>query len=142
MNLSNEVKIRKVKAGQTSAGTAVESDVVDMQNYQGVVFAATIATANAGNFIKVQQGNLANGSDMQDLAGTKVIATDNAQLVWVDVYKPEKRYVRAVIIRAGTNTVTGDIIAQQYEGRVKPEVNVVATLVVGELHVSPEEGTA
>lgn len=145
MNLSNAIKITKVAAGAGSAGTDVNGETVDMSGYDGVVFFATIATANAGNFIKVQQGVNANGSGASDLAGTKVVAAENAQVVWVDVYRPlesQGKYLRPVIDRGGTNTVTGDIYALQYSGRVSPQSNLVATKVVGELHISPATGTA
>lgn len=141
MQLSNEVKIRKVAAAAASAGTEVISSVVDMTGYDGVMFVATIATANAGNYLKAQSGTNATVTDAADLAGTKVVATANAEVVFLDIYKPVERYLTANIIRAGANTATGDIYAIQYQGNVKPEVNGVTDTILGKLLVSPAEGT-
>lgn len=141
MNLSKHVKLRKVAAAATSAGTEVISSVVDMQGYEGVLFFTTIATANAGNYLKAQSGTDATVTDAADLAGTKVVAAANGQVVFLDIHKPQERYLTANIIRAGTNTATGDIYAIQYCGKVKPESNIVTNVIIGELHVSPDEGT-
>lgn len=139
MNFCKNFKITKVKAGAASAGTAVESDVVDMQGYEGVIFVTTIATANAGNYLKAQQGAIEALSDAVDLAATTVVATANAETVWLEVHKPSDRYVRAVVIRAGANTATGDIFAIRYNGRVKPETNVTTDTITGTLLISPAE---
>lgn len=140
-NLMRDVKLTKVAAGAVSAGTDVTSDILDMSGYDGVVFFATIATVNAGNYIKVQQDTDAAGGTMADLTGTKVVGTTNANTVCVDVYRPQERYVRAIIIRGGTNTVTGDIYALQYRNTRGPLSAQGATIDI-EYHVSPAEGTA
>lgn len=144
MNLIQNIKLRKVAAGAVSAGTAVNSTAVDMQGFDGVLFFTTIATANAGNFINAAQGAESSGSDAADLEGTKVVAAANASGVWIDVYKPTDRYVRCEIDRSGTNTATGDIWAIQYAGRLFPEAadNLVTNELIGELHITPAEGTA
>jgi hypothetical protein len=142
MQLSNEIKIRKVAAGAVSAGTEVISSVVDMAGYEGVLFFCTIATANAGNYLKVQQDTAVGMGSAADIAGSKVVAAANASVVWIDIYKPTERYLTANIIRAGANTATGDIYAIQYEGKVKPELNLVTNTIIGELSISPDEGTA
>lgn len=142
MNLFKNIKVTKVLAGAVSAGTELDGTAVDMSGYEGVVFFGTIATANAGNFLKAQEGLLSDGSDGADLSGSKVVAVANAQVVWNDVYKPQKRYVRPVIIRAGANTITGDVYALQYGGRLKPETNLVLNALIGSLLISPDEGTA
>ena len=141
MQLSNEIKIRKVAAGAVSAGTEVVSSVVDMAGYEGVLFFATIATANAGNYLKAKQDTVVGMSAAADIAGSKVVATANGEVVFLDIYKPAERYLTANIIRAGANTATGDIYAIQYEGKVKPEINIVTDVIIGELHITPDEGT-
>lgn len=142
MQLSNEVKIRKVAVAAGSAGTEVISSVVDMAGYEGVMFFTTIATANAGNFLKAQQDAAVGMGGAADILGSKVVAAANASVVWLDIYKPTERYVTANIIRAGANTATGDMYAIQYEGKVKPELNLVTNTIIGELSISPAEGTA
>jgi hypothetical protein len=141
MNLIKNIKIRKVAVGAAAGTTVVNSSGIDMQNFDGVMFFTTIATADAGNFIKVQQDAASNFSTAQDLAETKVVAAGNGSVVYVDVYRPAKRYLRAVITR-GVSTATGDLYAIQYNGRAKPDTNLVTNELIGKLHISPEEGTA
>lgn len=142
MNLSKILKITKVKAAEISAGTEVLSDEVDMSGYDGVLFFTTIGTANAGNYIKAQQDIVTGMASAADLAGTKVVAAANAQVVWLDVYRPTERFVRVSVIRAGANTTVGEIYALRYAGRFLPETNLITNTIIGELHVSPDEGTA
>ena len=140
--LMNNVKITLVKAAQTEAGTDVTTDIIDMAGFEGVVFFGTIATANAANYIYAQQGTASDGSNMADLAGTKVVAAANGQVVWLDIYKPEKRYVRAYIERGGANTATGDFYAIQYQGRKWLITNLVANKLIGKILISTAEVTA
>ena len=142
MNLSKNVKITKVAVAAVSAGTAVNGSAVDMAGFDGVLFMTTIATANAGNFLKVQQDSDVALGTVADLAGSAVVATANAEVVFVDCYQPAERYVRPVVIRAGANTAVGDIYAIQYEGRVKPTDNDITDIIVGTLIVSAAEGNA
>ena len=142
MNLSKNVKITKVAVAAVSAGTAVNGSAVDMAGFEGVLFFTTIATANAGNFLKVQQDSDVALGTAADLAGSAVVATANAEVVFVDCYQPAERYVCPVVIRAGANTAVGDIYAIQYEGRVKPTDNDITDTIVGVLLNSAAEGTA
>lgn len=138
MNLSKQIKLRKVKAATATGTDAIEGDVVDMSGYDGVAFFTTIATANAGNYLKAQQGAAATLSDGVDLAAQKVVADGNGAVVLLDVYRPTKRYVRPVVIR-GAASVVGEICAVQYKGRKMPEVNTVANTIVSALLISPDE---
>lgn len=140
--LSAEVKIDKVADGASSAGTAVTSSAIDMQGYDAVCLFAQIATANAGNYLKAQQSSDDGGSDdYTDLAGSKVVADNGADVVVLDIRRPTKRYVKGIIIRGGANTVTGDMYAVRYNSRKFPQVNdVLNTLNLVQL-IGPAEGT-
>lgn len=134
--LLNDVKVTVVKTTQASAGTAVNSDSVDMTGYDGVVFVGALATVNAANSI-----NLAQSSDdvtFVDLAGTAQVPGTDADLVAIDLFRPTDRYVRAEVDRGGANTVTETMYAIQYKGRKAP----VTSIATQETHVSPAEGTA
>ncbi len=139
MNLSSNVRITKV-GDYTAAGTsAVNSTAVDMLGYDGVVFVTTLAVAHSGNYVNAAQGDAANGSDAADLAGTKVVATGSNEALWLDIYKPTKRYVRLEAVRTSSSAM-GEIYAIRYGGRILPENNAVADALAVELHVSPAEG--
>lgn len=114
---------------------------LDMQGYEGVAFVAVALKGEALSFsVKAQQGAAANMSDAADLAGTATsfapTITDDALTV-LEVFRPQERYVRAVVTvpNAAAATPTA-VIAIRYGARVAPVGNA------GELHISPIEGTA
>lgn len=139
MNLSKRIKVDLVKDTQTTAGTAVNSDEVDMSGWDGVIFFMKMTTANAANFINAAQSSVSGGTFV-DLAGTKVVPGDDGDIGLLDIYRPVDRYVRLEVDRGGADTVTGEIYAIQYRESKAPTTH--AAEVDSELHVSPAEGTA
>jgi hypothetical protein len=133
-------ELRLGAAGAAAGTSTVDGAVCDMQDFDGVLIFATIATANAGNFLKAQQGEASNLSDAADLAGTKVIAAANGQVVALDLMKPKERYVRGNIVR-GVSTATGDLYYVRYHDSNKPSVNQVANTLISVALNSPAEGT-
>lgn len=124
--LSQNSKIELVKAAQIAATSAIESDVVDMSGYNGVLFLTRFGTAAANNSVKVQQGEESNLSDAVDLEGSGVVsgADPSNEAIYVDVYKPNKRYVRLYVTR-GTSSTLGEIWAIKYGPRKVPQVHAV-----------------
>lgn len=140
MNLSKNTKLSLIKAAAASDTSALTSDAVDMQGFDGVMFFGSIATVNAGNFAKVQQSSDNGVADAYaDLEGTKNTPGDDGDTFLIDVYRPRERYLKVVITR-GAATATGDVYALQYGARVKPTSQ--AATIDAETHVSPAEGTA
>jgi hypothetical protein len=142
LDLFHNVKIDLVEAATVQDQNDVETDIMDMLGYEGAVFFGTIATANAGNYMKIQQDTDPAGGTMADLAGTKVIAAANGQVVWCEVYKPQERYLRAYVEKGGAATATGDIYCIRYGGRKGMETNLTTNVIIGKRHISPDEGTA
>ena len=143
MQLSNEVKFTRCTTQQT-AGTADQNgSAIDMQGYDGVVFITTFGTANDGNHLKAQQDENDDSGfgDAEDLAGTKTVSTGANNTVVLDVYRPQKRYIRAVGVLTASSTI-GPIFAMQYKGRLRPEDNDVTDTIASELLISPAAGTA
>jgi hypothetical protein len=138
MNISKNMKVTLVKAAQSSAGTAINSDSVDMSGFEGVMFVGTIATVDADNFANAAQSS--DDSSFADLEGTKDSPVADGNSFAIDIYRPTKRYVRVEIDRGGANTATGDIYAIQYGAR-KAAVSHGST-IDAETHISPDEGTA
>ena len=138
--LSNGVKITKVKDHSTAATSAVESDPVDMAGFEGVLFITSFGTAASGNTLLASQ-DTASGGSYTDLLGTSVTSGTSDEDVWLDVYRPTKRYVRVEAAR-GTSSTLESIWAIQYGARVQPVDNTTSGTIVGEAHVSPAEGTA
>jgi hypothetical protein len=135
-------RIQLAVAAAVSAGTAVNGAAFDTKDYDGVVIFCTIATANAGNFLKAQQGAASDLSDAADLAGSKVITDSDADLAILDLGKPVERYIRGVIIRGGANTATGDMYYVGYNSAQQPVNNDITNTSNVVRLISPAEGTA
>jgi hypothetical protein len=143
LNLSSIVKITKVKDHTTAGTTDVESDIIDMQGYEGVMFLTSLGTAAADNLIKVQQNTANSTSGMADLTGTGVTsgASPSNEDLWVDVYRPRERYLRAVVV-IDTPSTCESVWAFQYGARETPVDNTTSGTITGESWASPAEGTA
>ena len=139
MNLSAHTKLTLVKVGLATGTTAVNSDAIDMEGFEGVMFFGTLTTANAGNSANIAQATTSGGT-YADLAGTKIVPGDNGDSFMIDVYRPRERFVRCELDRSGATPITGDIYALQYGAAVKPTSH--GATIDAELHVSPAEGTA
>jgi hypothetical protein len=137
----NQGELRLEAAAAVSAGTDVNSSIVACRG-QRVVFFCTIATANAGNYIKVQQNATNTTVGMADLADSKVVALANGNVVAVEINKPVEGFLRAVVVRGGTNTAVGDIYCYQCGLPVEPADNIVTDEIDAEVLNSPAEGTA
>jgi len=139
MQFLNYNKVRLAKAAASAAASDVESDAVDMAHMEQVTFLATIATANAGNYMTVQQSATSGFESAETLEDAKAIAAEDGDVVAVNVFRPLKRYVRAVIDRGGTNTATGQIYVIQSGARTVPVDNNEDDEIVSTIVVSPAE---
>ena len=128
-------------AGQTNQN----GSIIDMANYEGVVFIAALGALASGAVtgLKVQMGSESNLSDAADLAGTaiSIADSDDNKLLVVDVNRPSERYVRAVLTRGTGDATIDGVVAIQYGPRLMP-VTQDSTVAGIETHASPLEGTA
>ncbi|MDP2381231.1 MAG: hypothetical protein Q8N00_00345 [Nitrospirota bacterium] len=142
-NLLEETKITKLNDATAAGTSAINSGIVDMSGYDGVVFLTSTGTvlATGTATIKAQQGAVSNMADAADLIGTSqaFIDTDDNRSVAIDIKRPNERYVRCVITRAVANSDWGPIWALQYRARKVP---VAQGLDKYESHTNPIEGTA
>ena len=136
MYFLNENEIRKVANAATAATTAVNGAAVDMANWEQVTFWASIATANAGNHLTVQQSATVGFESPETLEGAKAIALENGDVVAVTVNRPLKRYLRAVLTRTAS-TATGEIYAARTGSRTEPVDNNEASEIMATLLPSP-----
>lgn len=145
-SLSQGAKITRVSNAVAAGTTDVNSSVVDMKGFDGVLFVVAFGAIVSGavTSIKAQQGALSDGSDMADLLGTGVTVADDAdnKLFYLDVARPRERYVRCVVDRGTQNATVDSITAIQYRAADLPVTHDATTVGGGELHVSPAEGTA
>lgn len=144
--LSTAVKITQVKTAVAAGTTDTQSDAVDMADYEGVVFIVSMGaiSATAVTSANVQQSSTAAlaGSEA-DLLGSKITiaATDDDKCLLIDVYRPTKRYVNAIVLRATANSVINSIVAIQYGAAMAPPTNDASTVIGRLTLISPAEGT-
>ena len=129
MNLFGSVKVDQI-LGYYAAGTTKRvSDIIDMQNYEGVIFVAELGaiTEAATLDVFVEQNIINSVTGMARVATTTVhtaTAADAAltkSCIVVDIYKPRERYLQCNITPAVQNAVILGITAIRYNGRVKPD---------------------
>lgn len=125
-HLFKDTKITRVANSAVAAQTEVDSSILDMAGYDGVVFVAALGdvTANCVLTLKVEQHTLNQTSGMAALTGNATFTAgatdaDNKVLV-VDVIRPKERYVRAALTRTDANAVVDGIFAIQYRASTKP----------------------
>ena len=144
-NLARNVRIARALNAVAAGQTDQNGGIVDMANYEGVVFIAALGTLASGAVtgLKAQMGNESNLSDAADLVGTAVSMadSDDNKLLVLDIHRPAERYVRAVVTRGTADATIDGVIAIQYGARLLP-ASQDSTVAGIETHVSPAEGTA
>ncbi len=123
----------------TAAGTGdtLNSDIIDLQNYDSVCFIATtgdVADTAVGT-LKAYCGDaaaLGDGAYKTTTATFTATATsaDN-KVVILDVVRPGKRYVRADLVRATANIPVESIVAIRYNARNIPTIQPADVVAVG-----------
>lgn len=144
MNLLSNCKITRVANAAAAGTSAVNGSTIDMQGFDGVVFVAAVGTLTATQTtsLKAQEGDTT--SPTADLAGTgsgNLADGDSNKCIVLDIYRPLKRYIRAVLVRGVANAVVDGIWAIQYCGDKAPTTHD-ATVAASKLRVSPIAGTA
>lgn len=142
-NLSGVVKLLKVQDHTTAGTSTITSDAIDTKGFSGVLVLSSFGTAASGNTAKLQQSS-DDGStdDYSDLTGTSITSGTSDEDVWLDLYRPQKRYVKAVFAR-GTSTTLESVWAILYGPLSAPVTyNNTTGTIVGEAHVEESEGTA
>jgi hypothetical protein len=125
----NRVNLTKFSrpVNATAAGTtAINGTGTDMQDFEGVVFTASMGALTAGQVtsLKAQGSNDNGGSDpYADITGA---ATGNAadgdsnRVLVLEVIRPQKRWIRCVVNRATQNAVIDGVVAEQYGAKKQP----------------------
>jgi len=129
--LSNNVEIRVV-GSPVVAGSSIDnnSSRIDMQNYESVMFVASITDSVATGVatLVIQQNDDDSDTGMTAISGTSANVTSatnddvNGTALVSEIYHPSKRYVQATRTSATANIAYGDVIAVLVP-RQKPSTN-------------------
>lgn len=146
-NLAKNCKIQRVKVAQAAGTSDITSDAVDMQGFEACMFIVEFGAIVSGavTSVKAQQSSDNGSSDTYaDLTGTSVTVadTDDNKVAYLDVVRPKERYLKCIVDRGTQNATVDSMLAILYNPRVKPPTHDSSTVLGGEVHVSPAEGTA
>lgn len=147
MNIGTSIKHERVSNAVAAGTTNVNTTVIDRAGFAGVKWTLSwgAITATGVAQAKIQEGTLADGSDMADLAGSKTTAltpsTDDNKTTVVDLYTLTKRYVRLVILRGTANAVVDSVQAELYGPGFQAVTNDATIKELWTL-IGPAEGTA
>lgn len=145
-DIAKNWKVTQVKTAVAAGTSDVNSSIIDMANFDGVVFFTSFGaiTSGAVTSVKLQQDTDSAGGTMADLEGSgqTVADTDDDKVTVHDLYRPRERYVRVVVDRGTQNAVINSIVAVQYSGSKAPCTNDASTVIGLKTLISPAEGTA
>lgn len=138
-SLLRNVKITRILVDTVAGQAATASDILDMNGFEGVMFIAKLGDVTNGSVLTLAcQQNTANSTvGMAALSGTATYTAGSAtdadnNLLVLDVVRPNKRYVRAVLTSATQDAVKNGIIAIQYGAKDAP-TDQSATVIDSEL---------
>lgn len=123
MILSKNVAIDRVMNAVAAGTSDQNSDSVDMAGFDGVLFIALLGTLTATQVTKLTAQHSADDSTFAAITGGSTDAmadADSNKLLFVDVYRPQNRYVRAVVDRGTANAVIDGVLAIRYCGDKAP----------------------
>ena len=137
--LSNFAELRLVEVD----GTDNQTHGVDTANYDGVLFMVRAASADLE--VHAIQDDSLDGSDellddASDIEDSKVEADNIGEVIWIDIYRPDERYV-AIEFNDDSHIDNDNVFALRYHSRNRPIDNNVAEAAKGTQLVSPDEGT-
>ena len=140
MNLLSRVKITAHLEDVASATGTSSGTVIDMAGWDGVLFVANANATDTRHHLRAEGGGASSAVNEQ-LKNT-AIENLNKSLA-LDIYRPRKRFIRAVF-RASDTATTRSVIAIQYKSGALPFSHTATATgaTYGRVVVSPDTGTA
>lgn len=139
--------VKRVMNAVAAGTTDQNSTGVDMTGYEEVTFIAAFGalTATQITSMKAQQSDDdGSADDYTDLAGTSTgpaADADSNKMLALGIYRPKKKWVRAVVDRGTANAVIDGIIAIRSRSRLEPVAQDASMSAMKYLN-NPAEGTA
>ena len=143
MNFIDNTKMTRVENAAVAGVTVLTSDVIDMQNFDGLVFLAALGDVldTGVNVLQAQHSDVGDGSGMNDIAASVVSFTAGAsdadnKLMLLEIFRPTKRFLRVTLTRSVANTVLDGIFAFQSNPAEAP-VTQHSSVLVKDFQLSP-----
>jgi hypothetical protein len=138
--LSENMEIRSALATTTAGTSDVTGATIDMLNAESVLFVAKFGTGATGNTLKVAQDTDPAMGAAADLAGSKVVVGSSDEIVWLEIFEPQERYVRVIALRGTSSTLDWGVAMVRL--KKLPADNITSGTINGQALISPAEGTA
>ena len=136
MNFIDNIKMSRIENGAVAGTTTLTSDVVDMQNFDNLVFLAALGDVldTAVNILQAQHSDVGDGTGMTNIVASVVSWTADAtdadnKLMLLEIARPTKRFLRVTLARSIANTVLDGIFAFQSNPAEAPVTQDVSVLV-------------
>lgn len=135
-NLLANVETIRVANSASAAQTAVESSAVDTAGVIGVRFTAALGDVTSGSVLGLKaQFRDSDNDSWEDVEGalayTAGASDADHKVLILDIVRPEKRYVRAVLSRGTANAVVDGIFADVYGPKETPVTQGATVLASG-----------
>lgn len=146
MNTVTSERYQRASNAVAAGQTQVDGSIIDTAGYESVKFIYSFGTITTGavTSVKASMGNQSGGGDLTDIAGSSITVADDDdnQIVVLEIVKPQKRYVRPIIVRGTQNAVVDGIVAVLTRAHKQPTTDDTSTVVGRKTLVSPANGTA
>ncbi len=146
LNLTKNTKLVRHEVAVAAGVTVITpTTAVDCLGFESCTFVALMGAivAGAATSVEVHQSAAAS-SGFTALKDSKVTVADDqdGKAVFVEVTRPQKRYLKLVVNRATQNATLDGIIALLSSPKIAPVTHDTTIVAGSELHLSPAEGTA
>lgn len=147
-NFYGNSEMKRVMNAVAAGTTTQNGSSVDMTNAESVTFVAALGAITAGALtsLKAQQSSDdGSADDFTDLAGTAVVIADDQdnKIAILTIVRPQKRYVRPVIVRGTQNAVIDSVLSIKGSLKREPSTHDSSSVMANsKVVVSPAEGTA
>ena len=137
-NFSNEVAITLGKAFTSGSATGiVESPVIDMAQYEGVIAVCRFGTTSTANGLQALMGTASASAGLSEVLDS--YSTGDSSVTWLEIYRPKQRFVQFQAVREAATKLDGMYIFQ-YGARSEPVTNSTKSVINGKLLISPDTG--
>lgn len=122
-NLTSNALIEQLNAAVATGDTEITSGALEMTDeagevFESVTFFVKVATADAGNTVKVVESD--DDVTYTDVEGAVVVTDANGDYAVIELYRPASRYFKVVVDRSGADTALSDIWAIKALAREVP----------------------
>lgn len=116
-NLTHDAQFIRAATAAAAGTSTITTSIIDLKAFDGCVFMASLGDVadTAEVALTVQHGDEADGSDMANTAVAIVFTADATSadngLLIAEIFRPNHRYVRAVLTRGVADAALDGILA-------------------------------